>query len=160
MAKREFLVAYDYGGGGLRGMMYAEHEEEIHKAYPELGIGEQRPPWMTEERLQELRDQRVHHHVRQLPGRLVESLTDGGPRPRRAPTPQRATCSATPGRGGGHLDAHPRSPAPCPSASAGAKRGRDALSHRHLLRHRRPSQIRERVGHPATRSGVGLGDQR
>ncbi|MCA1696584.1 MAG: hypothetical protein LC749_18710 [Actinobacteria bacterium] len=60
MAKREFLVAYDYGGGGLWGVMFADDKEQIRASYPELGIALERPAWMTEERLQELRDREWH----------------------------------------------------------------------------------------------------
>ncbi len=52
--KRPFLVAYDYGMGGLWGVLYARSADEIRSIYPELGIAEDRPHWMSEERFQEL----------------------------------------------------------------------------------------------------------
>jgi hypothetical protein len=55
-AKRPFLVAYDYGMGGLWGVMYARSAEEIHTAYPELVIIDTPPVWMDTEELQHLQD--------------------------------------------------------------------------------------------------------
>ena len=60
MSKREFLVAYDYGGGGLWGILFAEDEAQIHAAYPELGVAAQRPLWMTDGAFEELRDREWH----------------------------------------------------------------------------------------------------
>jgi hypothetical protein len=47
--KRPFLVAYDYGMGGLWGVMLAHDEQEIAERYPELIVVHERPPWMTDE---------------------------------------------------------------------------------------------------------------
>lgn len=58
--KRMFLVAYDYGSGGLWGAMMARSEDEIHKVYPELTVVQERPKWMTEERYRRLCDQEMH----------------------------------------------------------------------------------------------------
>jgi len=46
--KKLFLVAYDYGMGGLWGAMLAHSEEEIHAEYPELSVAHERPRWMTD----------------------------------------------------------------------------------------------------------------
>jgi hypothetical protein len=45
--KQDFLVAYDYGMGGLWAILAARSEDEINERYPELGIATDRPSWMT-----------------------------------------------------------------------------------------------------------------
>ena len=49
MCKREFLVAYDYGMGGVWGFARARSETEILKALPELKVAPGIPAWMTPE---------------------------------------------------------------------------------------------------------------
>jgi hypothetical protein len=46
--KQPFLVAYDYGMGGLWGLMHARSEDEIREKYPELVVVTERPGWMTD----------------------------------------------------------------------------------------------------------------
>jgi hypothetical protein len=58
--KREFLVVYDYGMGGLWGIILARSEQEITKEYPELSIVETRPAWMDEALFQEIADIETH----------------------------------------------------------------------------------------------------
>jgi hypothetical protein len=58
--KKIFLVAYDYGMGGLWGAMLARSEEEIRAAYPELGIATERPQWMTDERYAQICNEELH----------------------------------------------------------------------------------------------------
>lgn len=58
--KRLFLVAYDYGMGGLWGSMLARSEAEIKAKYPELGIANERPPWMTDERYEQICNEEQH----------------------------------------------------------------------------------------------------
>jgi hypothetical protein len=53
--KREYLVGYDYGMGGLRGVIVARSIDEILAKYPELTILSEPPKWMTSERLDQLR---------------------------------------------------------------------------------------------------------
>ncbi len=48
------LVAYDYGMGGLWGVMAAASTDQVREIYPELAIVDERPSWMTEERFLEL----------------------------------------------------------------------------------------------------------
>ena len=48
-AKSEFLIAYDYGTGGLWGVMLARSAEEITTTFPELVVVHDRPRWMSEE---------------------------------------------------------------------------------------------------------------
>lgn len=47
--KKRFLVAYDYGTGGLWGLAAAVDEEEIAAKFPQLQIHLNRPAWMTED---------------------------------------------------------------------------------------------------------------
>ncbi|MDR1237108.1 MAG: hypothetical protein LBK28_02585 [Propionibacteriaceae bacterium] len=44
--KRPFLIGYDYGMGGLWGVMYARSTEEIKDHYPELVVVNEWPKWM------------------------------------------------------------------------------------------------------------------
>jgi hypothetical protein len=47
--KQLFLIAYDYGMGGLWGVMWARSEEEIQQAYPEVNLVKEWPSWMDDE---------------------------------------------------------------------------------------------------------------
>jgi len=47
--KQPYLVCYDYGTGGLWGMMLARSEEEIAGVYPELVVVRARPRWMSDD---------------------------------------------------------------------------------------------------------------
>ena len=47
--KESFLVVYDYGMGGLWGLLLARSEKEIRDLYPELETLRERPPWMKDE---------------------------------------------------------------------------------------------------------------
>jgi hypothetical protein len=58
--KRLFLVAYDYGSGGLWGAMMARSEDEIRREYPELAIVQHRPRWMTDERYDQICNEELH----------------------------------------------------------------------------------------------------
>jgi hypothetical protein len=58
--KRLFLVAYDYGMGGLWGAVLARSEAEIEAVYPELGIATERPPWMTDDRYNQICVEELH----------------------------------------------------------------------------------------------------
>ena len=52
----EFLVCYDYGMGGLWGVLIAPSESAIREKYPELLIAEGLPKWMDEAMLAEKRE--------------------------------------------------------------------------------------------------------
>jgi hypothetical protein len=43
----EFLVAFDYGMGGLWGVLIAPSVDAIADRYPELSVADAMPPWMT-----------------------------------------------------------------------------------------------------------------
>ena len=49
-----FLVVYDYGMGGLWGVLMAPSAAAIKVKYPELGIASGPPPWMSRERFEAL----------------------------------------------------------------------------------------------------------
>lgn len=53
-ADEPFLVCYDYGTGGLWGVLMAPSETAIKAKYPELGIIEEPPGWMSRERFRDL----------------------------------------------------------------------------------------------------------
>ena len=54
---REFLVAYDYGMGGLWAVLIAPSQEAIEAKYPELGVAPDRPHWMDDQRYEKLRSE-------------------------------------------------------------------------------------------------------
>ncbi|MEV8215696.1 hypothetical protein [Leifsonia sp. NPDC077715] len=47
--KRRYLVVYDYGMGGLWGLLLARSEADISLRYPELTVVDARPAWMSPE---------------------------------------------------------------------------------------------------------------
>jgi hypothetical protein len=51
----EYLVAYDYGMGGLWAVLIAPSRDDIAAKYPELNVVDEVPHWMDEERLAQLR---------------------------------------------------------------------------------------------------------
>lgn len=53
--KRDFLVVYDYGQGGVWAYIRAESADEIKSRYPELEIREEIPKWMSTKYLGQLR---------------------------------------------------------------------------------------------------------
>jgi hypothetical protein len=54
---QEFLVAYDYGMGGLWAVLMAPSQKAIEAKYPELAVVPKRPPWMDDERYEKLRSE-------------------------------------------------------------------------------------------------------
>jgi len=72
--KKLFLVAYDYGMGGLWGAMRARSEAEIRQVYPELGIAHERPAWMTEERYAQICTEEMHDIDEDAPWGILEAL--------------------------------------------------------------------------------------
>jgi hypothetical protein len=47
--RQKFLVAFDYGQGGVWGFVLASSKEDIWRRFPRLQIVDSRPPWMTDE---------------------------------------------------------------------------------------------------------------
>ncbi|MFC8501766.1 hypothetical protein ACFUC1_05370 [Pedococcus sp. NPDC057267] len=52
LGQHEFLVACDYGMGGLWGVVIAPSAGDILAKYPELVVADSLPSWMSEEDLQ------------------------------------------------------------------------------------------------------------
>ncbi len=50
-AKRRFLVAYDYGQGGIWAFLWARSEDEIQQAFRDLTVVDSMPPWLTGDEL-------------------------------------------------------------------------------------------------------------
>ena len=46
--KRPYLVVYDYGMGGVWGLIAARSQQEILQKYPSVKIVETRPGWMSD----------------------------------------------------------------------------------------------------------------
>jgi hypothetical protein len=47
--KTGHLIVYDYGMGGVWGVMHARSADEICRRYPELKVIDARPEWLNEE---------------------------------------------------------------------------------------------------------------
>jgi hypothetical protein len=47
--KKTFLVAYDYGMGGVWALVSARSDSEIIQKHPFLKVAENRPSWMTDQ---------------------------------------------------------------------------------------------------------------
>lgn len=57
MKKRRYLVANDYGTGGVWASVLAHSVEEIREKYPSLLVVDEPPAWLnTPERLRELEE--------------------------------------------------------------------------------------------------------
>lgn len=75
MEKRQFLICYDYGAGGLWGVMDARSETEIASVYPELAVAHEQPGWMTDERFAELAADQ-HHDIDGTPWGILNALLE------------------------------------------------------------------------------------
>jgi len=58
--KREFLIAYEYGTGGVWGIMNARSRDEIASIYPEIVVVDTPPSWMKLDYLEYLREHEWH----------------------------------------------------------------------------------------------------
>ena len=56
MKKQRFLVACDYGTGGVWASLLAESADEISRRYPALRVVSQAPAWLNEEKLIKLEE--------------------------------------------------------------------------------------------------------
>lgn len=72
--KRAFLIAYDYGSGGLWGVMLAASEQQITERYPELTVVPERPVWMTKERYADLAA--TPYDVEDMPWGLLNAVLE------------------------------------------------------------------------------------
>lgn len=57
MERQEFLVLYDYGQGGLWAVIRADTVEQVKSRYPQLRVFEERPAFIGDDLLAEIR----HH---------------------------------------------------------------------------------------------------
>jgi hypothetical protein len=53
--RKPFLACYDYGQGGLWGVILADTAEEITTRYPHLIVFADRPSWMDKEEYERIR---------------------------------------------------------------------------------------------------------
>lgn len=93
--KRRYLIAYDYGMGGLWGFLDARSEEEIAAVYPELVVVHEPPSWMTQARRAGLRE----HDIDGVPTGILGVVLD-----------ERELIGGTTGEGSGSPDSPGRSP--------------------------------------------------
>jgi len=54
MARKEFLVLYDYGQGGLWAIIRADTAQQIRDRYPQLQVFEKRPSFLSADMLADL----------------------------------------------------------------------------------------------------------
>lgn len=71
-----FLVCYDYGMGGLWGVLMAPSEAAIKVKYPELFIANGPPPWMSRERYEALIEEPLWLDDEPPPGLLEALVSD------------------------------------------------------------------------------------
>jgi len=79
--KREFLVLYDYGTGGIWAFLLADTEHQVRTRFPELRIVTERPSWLTEEEERLLRE-RLTVDIDDLAHPFLKSLIRGRERNR------------------------------------------------------------------------------
>ncbi len=72
ITKQAFLVAYDYGTGGLWGVMLARSATEISEIYPKLFIVGEPPTWMDMDELRRL--ERTPYDIDGPPWGLLKAL--------------------------------------------------------------------------------------
>jgi sugar (pentulose or hexulose) kinase len=54
MMKKPYLVAYDYGSGGVWAVIFAADKAQIGVKYPLLHVIDDRPTWMSEDEYQKI----------------------------------------------------------------------------------------------------------
>jgi hypothetical protein len=57
--KKDFLVVYDYGMGGVWAVISARSQNEITEKYPMLSVQQIRPSWMTDEYYEKIKTART-----------------------------------------------------------------------------------------------------
>jgi hypothetical protein len=77
--KQDFLIVYDYGSGGLWGVMRARSAEEILARYPELSVESERPDWMTDALMADIKRVETHDIDDEPQGLLKALLADRRP---------------------------------------------------------------------------------
>jgi hypothetical protein len=71
-----FLVVYDYGSGGLWGVLMAPSKAAIEERYPELDIVNERPRWMSQERYESVMEEPLWLDDEPPQGLLAVLLSD------------------------------------------------------------------------------------
>jgi hypothetical protein len=79
--KHPFLVGYDYGMGGLWGVINARSAAEIIAKYPELVVVQERPKWMTIEGYDDLLEREQHDIDEPQPWGILEAVLADRKRP-------------------------------------------------------------------------------
>ena len=74
--KRKYLVAYDYGMGGLWGYLWARSPEEIAERYPELKIVHTVPLWMTAKTMNRLEERSTYYIDEPPTGMMLAVVND------------------------------------------------------------------------------------
>lgn len=67
---QSFLVAYDYGMGGLWAIVDANSEDEITSKYPEFGIARERQKWMSPAHYKDILAKR-HYDIKDEPAGVL-----------------------------------------------------------------------------------------
>jgi len=78
--KKSFLVALDYGQGGLWAYVQADSAEAIKRRFPELEVFRRAPDWMTPAVQEELRKSQSYdldEEPRGLLERILRARTGG-----------------------------------------------------------------------------------
>jgi hypothetical protein len=69
-----FLVCWDYGTGGVWGLIRARSEQEIVRLYPELEVVQERPSWMDDSRWEHLAE--LEYDIDGAPSGLLNSVLE------------------------------------------------------------------------------------
>jgi hypothetical protein len=73
MTKETFLAVYDYGQGGVWVLIDARSSGEISAKYPELSVVADKPEWLTDETLDEIRT-KMHFDIDDEPNGWLLTL--------------------------------------------------------------------------------------
>jgi hypothetical protein len=79
--KVPFLIGYEYGMGGLWGVIDARSEDEIKQKYPELDVVHERPKWMTPQRYGELCERERHDIDEETPWGILRAVVTNREQP-------------------------------------------------------------------------------
>lgn len=73
--KKTFLVCYDYGMGGLWGLLSAQSESDIRRIFPELSIFQERPRWMKDEQYVRIVEKQ-RHDIDETPKGMLKAVIE------------------------------------------------------------------------------------
>jgi hypothetical protein len=77
VVKKEFLVVYDYGTGGVWALVRARSAEEIKTKFEDLEVVDQRPDFITDEVLDDIR-QKFSFDIDRPEGWITQLLRQEG----------------------------------------------------------------------------------